>query len=174
MGEIQDMLDSRPMPEPEWPKCPRCDTRLVERLDPHTGKPIHDHGRAMMECPDCHEVSIRPEPRRQFRRFHLVRVVLAIATFMALAANILTRWFGTRGEEGARNLRVTIPLMMAVGIAVSLHQGLYCAALALSPNNPAGARLNWWAYTIFWAAAIALSSWTLYAIWPVLAKAPHP
>jgi hypothetical protein len=164
MGEIRDMLDSRPMAEPAWPVCPACGAGLVERVDPTTGRPVEDHGRSLMECPDCHKVLIRPTFQRQQRRYRWVRVLLAVGGFAAMIASQIWRYQRAHAGDGIQAVGLLLILAPAGLGAYALHELLGCAALALSPNNTARARTNWWAYAVFWAAVIGGCIWLVLAL----------
>src|SRR5262245_46406539 len=99
VGTIQDMLETQiPEEAPPWPKCATCDVDLVERTDPRTGKPVTEGGRAMMECPRCGEVSIRPGPRRAMRRFRVIRWLVSGSVLLGGGAEMASRFLVNRGR----------------------------------------------------------------------------
>lgn len=177
MATIRDMLESEVMPEPQWPRCAKCHVDLVERIDPRTGKPTTDRGRALMQCPQCGDISIKPSPAGQRRRYRLIHGIMLVSGFFAIAATLIGRYVRYRGTglsaDSISDLRILVPLIMAVGCAVTLHLLLDSVARALSPGK-ADVRFTWGAYAVFWCAALGLFVFVSFATLPKLISAVPP
>src|SRR5262245_28788600 len=134
LSSIQDMIESKVMAEPRWPRCAACRVDLVERKDPRTGKVVREGSRAMLECPVCHDVSIGPAPKAARRRFRVVQALVLASGAAAIISTLAARSLQLR--TGFDFVFVLVVILVG-GTAAALHLMLDAAARAMSPNNSA-------------------------------------
>jgi hypothetical protein len=167
-----DPLESLPEDPPAWPRCPTCRVPLIERRDPRTGKAVRSGGRAMMECPRCHEASILPGPRSAMRRFRIIRGLVTGSVLLGGIGGVLTKMAMNRAAggrpENVSHLNVVVPLVLVGGAATVLHFGMESAARAVACREPER-RVNEWALVVFWAALVGLMVWLGFRMgWPIV------
>jgi hypothetical protein len=122
-------------------------------------------------------VSIRERPDAVKRRFVVIRWLVTGSVILAGVTNVIARAMLSQNtspaQDSIRTMRLVVPLMLVATAACCLHFVMDSAARALSDRKKLEDRNTWWAYAIFWGAALVMVVWLNLKVTPEMFRVPR-